>query len=78
MLDGRLQDSEATHARPERAATPDRRPPSGAMSIWLNDQRVIGTLFVLPALAILAFVVVLSLPHRDLDELSGQDGRRAG
>ncbi|MGI9506035.1 MAG: carbohydrate ABC transporter permease, partial [Geminicoccaceae bacterium] len=28
------------------------------MSIWLNDQRVIGTLFVLPALCILAFVVV--------------------
>ncbi len=52
MLEGRLQGSEARRARAVRA------PVSSSLSIWLNDQRVIGTLFVLPALLILAFVVV--------------------
>lgn len=58
MLDGRLQGSERAHARSGQVGRLGRRPRSSALSNWLNDKRVIGTLFVLPALLILVFVVV--------------------
>jgi multiple sugar transport system permease protein len=50
MLEGRIEVAE-----PNRDAR--TRIPS-VVSKWLDDQRVVGTLFVLPALLILAFVVV--------------------
>ena len=61
MLEGRLRGGEAGRAQGGRADAPRavhaNLQPSG-LSNWLNDQRVIGTLFVMPALLILAFVVV--------------------
>ena len=60
MLEGRLQESEAGRVRSGQGnplAEHSKRSPD-RLSNWLNDQRVIGTLFVLPALAVLAFVVV--------------------
>lgn len=60
MLDGRFQGSGTGNARPGQAALLAERPEArtSGLSNWVNDQRVIGTLFVLPALAVLAFVVV--------------------
>ena len=60
MLEGRLHGSETGKARPGQAASLAERSEArtNGFSNWLNDQRVIGTLFVLPALAVLAFVVV--------------------
>ena len=50
MLEGRVQTVGADRPKLGQAESSTPR--------WLDDQRVIGTLFVLPALAILAFVVV--------------------
>lgn len=60
MLEGRLQGNDAGRARPGQTVAVGRHPEirSSRLSIWLNDQRVVGTMFVLPALIILAFVVV--------------------
>ncbi|MGI9485520.1 MAG: carbohydrate ABC transporter permease [Geminicoccaceae bacterium] len=60
MLEGRLQESKAGSARIGQGAAADNRSALGTRSLsdWLNDQRAIGILFVLPALAVLAFVVV--------------------
>ena len=60
MLEGRLQGSERGNAQPGQAAVlaEGSEARSNRLSNWLNDQRVIGTLFVMPALLILAFVVV--------------------
>ncbi len=60
MLEGRLQGGETENARPRQAALLAERPVArtSGFSNWLNDQRVIGTLFVMPALLVLAFVVV--------------------
>ncbi len=60
MLEGRLRGGRAEHARIGQKAAADHHSVigGGSFSNWLNDQRVVGTLFVLPALTILAFVVV--------------------
>ncbi len=60
MLEGRFQGSGTGDARPGQVASLAERPEArtSRLSNWVNDQRVIGTLFVLPALAVLAFVVV--------------------
>lgn len=60
MLEGRLRESEAGLVQSGQVGPLAGRPkPSPSQfSNWLNDQRIVGTLFVLPALCILAFVVV--------------------
>ena len=60
MLEGRLQGREARRAQAGQVKAFGRLSDlsAGGFSSWLNDQRVIGTLFVMPALLILAFVVV--------------------
>jgi multiple sugar transport system permease protein len=60
MLEGRLQGREARRAQTGQVTASGRLSDlfAGGLSTWLNDQRVIGTLFVMPALLILAFVVV--------------------
>ncbi|MEZ5931637.1 MAG: sugar ABC transporter permease [Alphaproteobacteria bacterium] len=58
MLEGRLQASKVDSARGGRKGGVGLGARPGVLSVWLNSQRVVGTLFVLPALLILAFVVV--------------------
>ena len=60
MLEGRLQGREAGRAQAAHVTASGRLSGlfAGGLSNRLNDQRVIGTLFVMPALLILAFVVV--------------------